>query len=116
MIQGIAGTGYVPNVYMFGSAGMRRNSDVLSPVKPIAGIKPLSSGRSHITAVASSYAEENTELFQSTHLPHTAQDEKIMENYENTEQAQYNLSNPYESARMATEGVLLAGLHFDQLV
>lgn len=115
MIQGIAGTGYVSNVYMFGSAGMRRNGDVLSPVKPIAGIKPLSSGRSHITAVAS-YAKENTELFQSSHLPRTTQDEKIMENYENTEQAQYNLSNPYESARMATEGVLLSGLHFDQLV
>lgn len=115
MIQGLAGTGYVSNVYLFGAAGMRRDSDVLSPVKPITGVKPLSSGKKHITAVAS-YAKENTELFQSAALPRTSQDEKIMKSYEETEQVQYNLSNPYESARMATEGVLLSGLHFDQLV
>ena len=115
MIQGLAGTGYVPNVYLLGSAGMRRDSDVLSPVKPITGIKPLASGKRHSTAVAS-YGKENAELFQSASLPRTSQDEKIMKSYEETEQAQYNLSNPYESARMVTESVLLSGLHFDQLV
>lgn len=115
MVEGIAGTGYVSNVYSFGKAGTRFRGDVLSPVTPIARIHPLTSGRDHITAVAS-YARDNTELFQNAPLQRTAQDEKIINSYEEQETAQYNLSNPYESARMAAEGVLLSGLHFDQWV
>lgn len=115
MIQGLAGTGYVSNVYLFGAAGMRRNSDIFSPVKPVTGIKPLSSNQNHITAVAS-YDKDNTELFQKTSLPRTAQEKKLLDTYESMEQVQYDLSNPYESARMATEGMLLTGLHVNQLV
>ncbi|MCH5269079.1 MAG: hypothetical protein J1E62_12185 [Lachnospiraceae bacterium] len=115
MIEGLAGTGYVSNVYLFRKAGTRGRSDVLSPVTPIAKISPLSSGRDNIVAVAS-YARDNTELFQNVPLQRTSQDEKIINAYEEQEVAQYNLSNPYENVRMAAEGVLLAGLHFDQLV
>lgn len=115
MVEAVVGTGYVSNVYMFRKAGTRGRGDVLSPVTPVPKMKPLSSGRDYITAVTS-HTRDNTDLFQSAPLQRTSQDEKIINTYEEQEVAQYNLSNPYESVRMAAEGVLLSGLHFDQWV
>ena len=37
----------------------------------------------------------------------------LAENYKSQDVVQYEMSNPYEAARMSIENSLLSGLHFD---
>lgn len=109
MIQGI-GTGYVPNLYVFNKANPNR--DISSPVKPISGINPLSSGSDRVKAV-----EEDSNFTSAGNLEglrQTATDAKLQQDYQGVDQASYNMSNPYEASRSMTEGITLSGMNFDQ--
>lgn len=115
MIQGVSSYGYAQptNYYAFGVSG-RTHGDVISAVRPVKAITPLSNGTDRLRTVVS-YESKSGGVSTISETRATAQDKRICTAYQQSSQADYNLSNPYETVRMATEGILLTGMNFDQL-
>ncbi len=110
-ILSIANVGSVQAIYTFGNS--RYNQISNSPVAPVSRIRkmmPLSGEREEQYAVLRSPSREEWEEGLVAR-----QEERVRSAYEDMTEAAYNLQNPYEAARMSSEGILLAGMNVNVL-
>ena len=101
MVQAV-GAGYDPYArsmyYTFGANATAKSSQAVAPVKPVTPIEPLLGQADRLKRV-----EANNNI----------RDEKVISKYADASQASYDVTNPYEAARMTTEGATLSGMNFD---
>lgn len=114
MITNIGSSGQVRGIYVYGNSHYNEmKNTAVPPVDKVPSVAKLSDKEDEVK-VAVTY-QSNEESRVNEEAVALKEKENLTESYKNQEAAQYNLSNPYELARMSIESSLLSGMHFDML-
>lgn len=102
----------ISGLYIYGNTHYNQVQSVpVTPVKPVKRA-PEIAGREDRAKIAVTYSPDGSEG-KTQELKSSRQTEEIRQEYADKQQASYNQSNPYEQARMATEGSVIVGMNFD---
>lgn len=114
IITNVSSASRIHGIYVYGNSHYNEARDTaVSPVNRVSSVARLDD-REEEAKIAVTYQsdEENKVNDEAAAL---REQENLAGNYRNQEVAQYDLTNPYEVARMSIENSLLSGMHFDML-
>lgn len=109
VVMGIDSTLHVESIYAF--ANSRNRGKSVSAVTPVSPVTKLHDDEDRIKLAVS--AEGGEDAFAEDARVALKEQVNLAENYKSRYVVQYEMSNPYEAARMSMENSLLSGLHFD---
>ena len=111
MITGIDASRQVQGVYVYGNTHFNQAGDTaVSPVSRISSVARLDEDEEKLKAAVTYRQDTKSQIDDEAAL---REKENLAENYKNQDIVQYNMSNPYEVARMSIESSLLSGMNFD---
>jgi len=100
---------HAENIYAF--ANSRNHGKSVSAVTPVSPVMKLHDNEDRIKLAVS--AQGGKDAFAEDTQVALKEQVNLAENYKSRDVVQYEMSNPYEAARMSMENSLLSGLHFD---
>lgn len=102
----------ISSSYVYGNTHYNQMQSVpVTPVKPVRRTPELV-GQEDRAKIAVTYSPDGSDE-KAQKLQNSKQTDEIMQEYADKQQASYNQSNPYEQARMMTEGSVIVGMNFD---
>lgn len=114
MITGIRSSSQVENIYAYGNSHYNQvQNTAVSPITRVRSVAGLNAQEEELKFAATyqhkgsvSSDEETVALKEKSNLAESYMDQNVV---------QYNVSNPYEQARMSIENTLLSGMYFDMM-
>lgn len=102
----------ISSLYVYGNSHYNQMRSVpVTPVRPVKRTREVV-GHEDRTLIAVTYSPDGSDE-KAQKLQESRQANDILQEYEDKRQASYNQSNPYEQARMMTEGSVIVGMNFD---
>ena len=102
----------ISSIYIYGNTHYNQMQSIpVTPVKPVKRTLGIA-GQEERAKIAVTYSPDGSDE-KAQKLKDSRQTEEIMQEYADKQQVSYNQSNPYEQARMMTEGSVIVGMNFD---
>jgi len=114
MITNIGSASQIRGIYVYGNSHYNetRNTAVL-PVNRVSFVPRLEDKEDEVKVAVTYQSHEENKINEEAAV--LKEQENLAESYKNQEVARYDLTNPYELAKMSIENSLLSGMHFDML-
>lgn len=112
VVMGVDSTLHAESIYAFANSRNRGNGSV-PPVTPVSPVVKLHDEEDRIKLAVS--GQDGKNAFAEDDRVALKEQVNLTESYKSQNVVQYDVSNPYEMARMSIENSLLSGLHFDML-
>lgn len=115
MLAAIGNVKDIQSIYMYGNS--HYNQVQYAPVAPVEKIHSVvqTGSSDEETKLAATYKHKDSQKALSEDSAALKRAEQLLQAYDNSGMASYDLSNPYEVSRMNVEGTLLAGMNIDML-
>lgn len=111
----ITNAGQIGSLYFYGDTHYNQiKSTPVPAVNRVQAVAPTADKENHLH-YAALYQHDSESLVQTDHSVAQKEQEALSTAYADQNMAQYNLTNPYELARMTLENSLLAGMHINML-
>ncbi len=114
MITNISSLGQIRGIYVYGNSRYNEKGEsAILPVDKVSSVAGLDENQDEVKVAVTYQSDEESKVSEDTVA--FKEKESLAESYKDQDVAQYNLSNPYELARMSIENSLLSGMHVDML-
>lgn len=114
MITNISSASQIRGIYVYGNSHYNETGNTaVSPVNKVSSVARLDDRDDEVKIAVTYQSNEENKVNEETVA--LKEQENLIESYRNQEVVQYDLTNPYELARMSIENSLLSGMHFDML-
>lgn len=113
MITNIGSFSHVQGIYVYGNSHYNQMANTaVAPISKVPSVAKLEDREDELKLAVTYLPEEESRTEEDVVLREKG---NLAENYKNQDIVQYNMSNPYELARMSIENTILSGMNFDML-